>query len=161
MLVLAIWLGGCAAPVAAPTVPPATESGATRLTVTVSDGGCSLGPEGTSSLAAGPIELVSVNETDARAAVDLWRLTEGGTFDELAAHVDDERADAEAGGPGLGHPGFVTGQISSGIVEPGSTTTVDGTVQAGTHAIVCLRHFEAVTTDPFRPFATLGPLEAE
>lgn len=160
-LVLAIWLGGCAAPVAAPTLADATEAEAIELRVTVSDAGCSLEPAGTTSIAAGPIVLVTLNQTDAQAGVDLWRITEDGSFDQLAVHVDDERADAEAGGPGLGHPGFVTGQISSGIVEPGATTRIEATAQAGTHGIVCLRHFDAVAPDPFRPFTTIGPIEAE
>lgn len=109
-LVLAIWLGGCAAPVAAPTLADATEAEAIELRVTVSDAGCSLEPAGTTSIAAGPIVLVTLNQTDAQAGVDLWRITADGSF--------------------------------------------------GTHGI-CLRHFDAVGPDPFRPFTTIGPIEAE
>lgn len=160
VLVLAFWLGGCATTVVAPTMSLATEAATIQLRVTVSDGGCSLEPEGKSSVAAGPVVLVTANQTDARASADLWRMREGHSFEELAAHIDAERVDAEAGGPGLGHPFYVTGLISSGIVEPGSSTTVEGILRPGAHGIVCLRHFDAVTTDPFRPFTTIGPIDA-
>jgi hypothetical protein len=127
-------------------------------TVALADGACALDPQ-PGVVPGGRVELVAANRTEWPAAFDMWRIAEGHTFAELEAHIEAERERAEAGQPGLGHPGFVTGLISSGIVEAGSEEPMTGTVSSGTHAIVCMSHFEAVTDDPFRPFAVVGPIE--
>jgi hypothetical protein len=128
---------------------------------TVSADACSLEPAGPITVEAGDAELEVRNETEFQAAFDVWRIDDDRTFEDLVAHVDAERTAAEAGSPGLGHPGFLSGQISSGILEAGASKPVTGDVTPGTWAVVCLSHFDAVTDDPFRPSAVLGPLIVE
>lgn len=129
--------------------------------VTLTDDACSLEPGPPILIVAGKVTLLAANETEFRGAFDLWRIDDDRTFDDLVAHVDAEREAAVSGAPGLGHPGFVSHQISSGVLWPDSTAPMTGWVTAGTWAIVCLGHFDAVTDDPFRPFAALGPITVD
>lgn len=88
---------------------------------TVTDETCTLEPDAPITVEAAEMTLEARNETEFRAAFDLWRIGDDRTFEDLVAHVEAEREAAEGGAPGIGHPGFVSGQISSGILEAGAT----------------------------------------
>lgn len=122
---------------------------------------CTLEPDGPITVEAAEVTLEARNETEFQAAFDLWRIDDDGTYEDLVAHVEAEREAAEAGAPGLGHPGFLSGQLSSGILEAGATKLMTGRLTPGTWAVVCLSHFDAVTDDPFRPSAVLGPITTD
>lgn len=172
-LMLACFLGACAAsPAVAPTTTPTAPSTATRspatspdmpeaiATLTLSQNDCTLRPD-LAEMTAGAIRLLAVNETGAQAAFDMWRIGESGSFEELVAHVEEERRLADAGDAGLGHPSFASSLISSGILQAEESKVINGVTQPGTYGIVCLRHFELVTDDPFRPFTVVGPIEVD
>lgn len=144
--------GVTATPTAEATQAPPTQIG----TVRVSASECTL------DLVDGPINpglvtITAVNETDARAMFDMWRITEGSTYEQLARYIKKERRLAEAGDPGLGHPWFVADLIRVGL-GPGESGALVGTVISGTWGIVCIRKFER---SGIRPFALVGPVEVE
>jgi hypothetical protein len=168
---VAAFLAACtASPASAPaatppaTAPPTAPQSAANpssqepmATITIGQDECELDPSLTET-AAGAIQLRAVNETDALAAFDMWRIGESGSLDQLVAHIAEERRLAESGDPGLGHPSFASSLISSGILQAGESKLVSGVTQPGTYGIVCLRHFVLVTDDPFRPFTVVGPI---
>ena len=88
----------------------------------------------------------------------MWRIDDDRSYQDLVDHVAAEAEAASDGEPGLGHPGFVSDNLSSGIVEAGESAVIEGSVTPGTYAIVCLGHFEAVSDDPFRPMGVVGPI---
>ena len=99
-----------------------------------------------------------MNETDALAAFHMWRIADGYTYDQLAAHIVEERRLAEAGEPGLGHPFFV-GDLIEIVLQARESGTMVGTVRSGTYGIVCIRMFQQ--TGKPRPFGVIGPVEVQ
>lgn len=147
---------------ATPTPGASTPGAVVNLgIVTITADACTLEPDTPVSVEAGEVTVEARNETEFRAAFDLWRIDDDRTFEDLVAHVEAEREAASTGAPGIGHPGFVSGPISSGIVEAGAKKPMTGRITPGTWAVVCLSHFEAVTDDPFRPSAVLGPVSVD
>jgi hypothetical protein len=120
--------------------------------------GCTLEAEST-TVAATSVRATAVNQTEHPGAFDMWRINDDRTYQDLADHVAAEVEAASAGRPVLGHPGFVSNNLSSGIVAAGESAQIEGNVRPGTYAIVCLGHFDAVADDPFRPRAVVGPIE--
>jgi hypothetical protein len=89
----------------------------------------------------------------------MWRILDGHTYEELAAHVSQERALAEAGKPGLGHPDFLADLIEVVVATPGQSASATGTLQTATYGFVCARQSESAG-EP-RPFTTIGPIEVK
>ena len=110
------------------------------------------------SISPGLVSLTAVNETDALAGFDMWRIADGSTYAQLAAHIKKESRLAKAGMPGLGHPGYV-GDLIRVMLQAGESGIMVGTVHPGTYGIVCLRMFEQV--GDLRPAGVLGPVEVE
>jgi len=107
---------------------------------------------------AGPVVLTATNDTEDVAAFDLWRIVGGRTYEEFAQYIQAERELAEAGQPGLDHPGYVSNLITIEL-QAGETGTMKGTVVPGTYAVVCIRMFPQAG-EP-RPFSLIGPLIVE
>lgn len=127
-------------------------------TVTLAADECRLDSEST-TITATSVRVTTVNETEYPGAFDWWRINDDRTYQDLVDHVAAEVEAASAGRPVLGHPGFVSNNLSSGIVAAGESAQIAGRVTPGTYAIVCLGHFDAVADDPFRPRAVVGPIE--
>ncbi len=150
--------GGGARETTTPTTE-ATQAPPTQVgTVSVSASECTLDLVD-EPINPGLVAFTAVNQTDGRAMFDMWRITEGFTYEQLARHIDKERRLAEAGQPGLGHPSFVEdlSLIRVGL-GPGESGALVGTVFPGTWGVVCIRKFERAG---IRPFALVGPVEVE
>jgi hypothetical protein len=123
--------------------------------IVVSNAGCIVeGIDG--PLQAGPVALTIVNETDGVVVANMSRILDGGTYEQLAAHVQREVRRARAGKAGLGHPPYAAPSFDL-LVDPGESDTLSGEVTAGTYAIVCGRVFDEV--GELRPSAVVGPYE--
>lgn len=146
------------------TVPPATTGAPASSrpvdigSVTITDSGCRLAIA--EELAVGSLTITVRNETDAEAAAEVFMLKEGHLFDELVAHVEEEKRRADAGESFLGPPlaSATFASPGSGIVAGGENKSVEiDAGQDGIYVIYCFRHHENVA-EPFRVFALLGPL---
>lgn len=140
---------------ASPTSVTSGPSGAATITATECILELAPGP-----LASGTQELTFANESAEQAAFDLWRIDDGHTYADFEAAIAVEEQLTREGKPIAGPPAFVSERQSSGLLEPGETRTMRVTLRAGTHGIVCLRHFDHVPDDEVRVFALIGPVEA-
>lgn len=171
-IAVAILLAGCAGTGTAaqasrspaPTPDPSpTELGTLTLTESFDEMSAQLRRGCTLKAAGGPIRsgrigFAAVNETDAEAWLDLGRISDGHSYEELAQDIGKARQSAEAGGPVIHRPSYLSSQDLT-VLDAGESTTKFATVQSGTYAIVCLRMFETVAE--VRPFAVIGPLQVE
>jgi hypothetical protein len=124
------------------TQPTEVESDSTETTVavargegasaTLSEGGCAY--EGPARMTAGQLRVEMTNETSGQFDLDLWVLDEGHDYEELAAHIDDDRARNEAGEPSLVHPTFAT-LVAEASAEAGSSGTLTTDLAAGTYGM--------------------------
>jgi hypothetical protein len=166
--VVLVVMAGCASTGSEPSADPseeatgasttgATPGPSTEGTIIVSDSGCAV--EGIPSpLQAGSVALTIVNTTDGDVVGNMSRILEGGTFEQLTAHVRREIRRAEAGEPALGHPSYAPPSFDL-FVDPGDSEVLMGEVTAGTYAIVCGRVYDEV--GELRPSAVLGPYEVD
>jgi hypothetical protein len=139
--------------------PAAATVGSVEVgTVTLMWDGCGLDAPDT-TVTGTSVLVTAVNQTEYQGAFDMWRINNDRTYQDLVDHVAAEVEAASAGRPVLGHPGFVTNNLSSGIVAAGASARIEGRVTPGTYAIVCLGHYDTVADDPFRPRAVVGPIE--
>lgn len=101
-------------------------------------------------LTAGVVTLKFVNQTDAEARFDGWHIPQGHTFDELAAHIREERRHAEAGEPVLGPPSYLTSsdRVFDVAVDAGKSDLDSSDLGAGTYAIVCIKNYPSVGLRP-------------
>jgi hypothetical protein len=129
-----------------PTTQPAeVDSGSTETTVAVAPGedaavmlsedGCAY--EGPARMTAGQLRVEMSNETSGQFDLHLWVLDDGHDYDELAAHIDDDRARNEAGEPSLGHPTFAT-LVAEASAEAGSAGKLIADLTAGTYGMACI-----------------------
>lgn len=110
---------------------PSLAVGPTRVGgLTITSAGCSLEIEG--PVSAGSVEFVGKNETDVLAAFNIAVLDEGATFAAFEAHIRKEVRLAEAGKPGLGHPGFAV-PLFDVLLQPGESGTLSGTLDPGSY----------------------------
>jgi hypothetical protein len=95
------------------------------------------GYEGRGTTAEGLVvfELSSVGIAD----FDLWLLEEGHAFEELVAHIDEERRRAEAGEAPLGHPTFAS-LVAETSTDTTGTTTLTTRLDPGTYGMACIRN---------------------
>lgn len=126
-------------------------------TIVVSERRCKV--DGVASpVTAGPVALTIVNETDDFAMANMSKILEGGTYQDLAAHITEEIRLAEHGKPGLNHPDYAPPSFELSV-RGGGTSTLTGEVSEGTYAIVCGRTYEEV--DEVRPSDVSGPYRVE
>jgi hypothetical protein len=141
-----------------PTIPAPTLTVTPQPigTVTQTEVDCTLdGPH--STVAAGRVTVVLVNQTDGSVQFDMWRIGEGHSYAGLAGAVDKARQSAEAGGPEISHPSYLSA-LTRVLAPSGQSRTMNRSVQPGTYAIVCLRRFPEANME-MRPFALVGPIE--
>ena len=143
-------MGGCStgntkAAAAPPQIGPLTQSASE----------CTL-EAGEDPVSAGQVAITVVNKTDAEVSFDMWRIAEGHTYEEFAAHIDEERRLAEAGEQVLGPPSYAEDLIQI-KVQPGESEIFE-TLSPGTYAIVCFEEYDQVGG---RPSALVGPVEVE
>lgn len=108
----------------------------TTATVTLSESGCAY--QGPAEMPVGKVAISLVNETNGQFALDLWLMNEGHAYDELSAHIAEEQRRAEAGEPGLGHPGFAT-LTGEATAEAGTGGELAGSLAEGTYGLACIR----------------------
>jgi hypothetical protein len=121
--------------------------------VTLSDAGCEL--VAPSEVAAGPFELAMSSETSGRFDVDLWRLSDGHDYEELAEHIAEERRRSQSGEAPLGHPGFAT-LVAEASAEEDSSGELQAQLEPGTYGLACI-HFP--TDDRPGALWAAGPIE--
>lgn len=155
-----VFVGACGGDGTDPTGAQAETAPIHLGTLTQSDSECVLeaveGPIG-----AGPATIRIVNDTEEEAEFHLWRVSGGRTYEELEAHIEEERRVAEAGEPAIGAPSDIAGLVDRISVPVGESEQTVG-LMAGTHGIVCFRQHEALVEDEhggWRPDALVGPLE--
>ncbi len=117
----------------ATTASPSTS--ANRISVTLSDTDCTL--DGESELSAGPVEIKMHNATDGQFDLDIWRLDDGHSFDELAEHIDEEMRRISSGEPPLGHPPFAE-LVAESTAETGMDGELDAELMIGTYGFACI-----------------------
>jgi hypothetical protein len=117
------------------TDPSRTAPPVTVLTTILDDAGCRL--DGEVGVEPGPIEIsVSNQDPKDRASFQLLRIHENGTFEELAAHVDEEQERIDAGGDPIGIPAYAS-EVVGTLIVAGETDQLETTLPAGTYAMVC------------------------
>jgi hypothetical protein len=107
--------------------------------------------DGPETMAAGQVTFALVS-TDGEADFDLWKLDEGHTYEELAAHVAKEVKLAGQGRPPLGYPTFAE-LIVEATTDPDGGGTLTASVEAGEYGMACIRFGDDGA------FVTAGPFE--
>lgn len=100
--------------------------------------GCSY--DGPAALAAGEATFTLASHGGS-ADFDLWLLADGHTYEELAAHIDEERRRSERGQPPLGHPTFAT-LVAEASTDPAGEDTLTTALQPGEYGAACIRFEE-------------------
>lgn len=136
-----------------PEDKPTTE--ATQVgTVRLSDADCTLdavrGP-----IPAGLVSVAAVNRTDTHAALHMWRIDDGHTYQEFSAYIAKTRRRTAAGKAPPDPIAWIGERIDVDL-EAGGSGTIVGRVRAGTYGIVCIREFEKA--GELHAFATVGPV---
>ncbi len=107
-------------------------------------------------VSTGRVSVTAANETDGLAGFHMWRIADGHTYEEFAAHIQRERQLTLANKPFLG-PRYT--DLSSLIqieLQAGESGTMSGVARPGTYGIVCAKDF---TKSRFGVFALVGPVE--
>jgi len=153
LLVLGFTACGTAAGEPSPQ-PTATEEPGVLGTITRTGSECNL-DLAADPVRAGKVEITVVNDTDALTTVDMWRITEGHSFQEFAGHIAQERQLAENGELGQGAPAYVD-DLQQFVILGGEADTRVKTLAPGTYGVVCYREFPEVG---LRPYTLIGPIE--
>lgn len=103
--------------------------------VTLTTTGCEYA--GPSELAAGDLTFRLRNKTSGQFNLNVWLLDQDHGYDELAAHIDEERRRAAAGEPPLGHPTFAT-LVGEATAETDAVSDLATSVDPGTHGLACI-----------------------
>ena len=122
---------GTAGSPAATTSATATSIGPLVLT----DKGCTY--QGPAQVKPGSVALQMTNETKVKFNLDVWRLNDGHTYAELAAHIKEEQRRAATGEPELGHPSFA-GLFDQESLASGTETKTIRALTPGTYGFVCI-----------------------
>lgn len=140
-------------PPSSPTTAPAAEPVGT---VTSDGSTCSIDFTTIDPIEPGFVHFVVVNDTDARAMFDSWKLSEGYTFGafERAVRRDVRFAEAGKADRGAWPDGKVT-YLRSHVIPAHSSETIAVPMSAGKHAITCLKPYEG---QGLRPFGIAGPI---
>ena len=134
-LVLGVIVVACGTPVAAtPSGESTALSGPARGTVTLTEDGC--GYDGPAEAAAGPMVIAMVNATNGQFDLDLWRMDDGHSYDELVAHIAEEMRRQEAGEPPLGHPAFAE-LVGEATAEASAEAELQVALEPGAYGIAC------------------------
>lgn len=135
-LVLGVIVVACGTPVAATPSPESSAAlGLPRGTVTLTEDGCEY--DGPAEVASGPMVIAMVNATSGQFDLDLWRMDEGHTYDELTAHIAEEMRRQEAGEPPLGHPTFAE-LVGEATVEESAEGEPQMVLEPGTYGMACI-----------------------
>lgn len=159
--ILAVVLAACGTPGSSTTAPPSGSPPATasssaaplQLSVTLDDTACAL--EGDSELPAGPVAIHMDNATDGQFDLDLWRLQDGHSYDELVAHIDEEMRRITSGEPPLGHPDFAD-LVDESTAAAGMDGELRSDLLPGLYGFACI-YFQS--TDVLGAIRPAGPLE--
>lgn len=150
----------------ASTLPPvattsSTSSGPSQvIDVTVTKSECTLNPT-PGPINPGDITLIAHNETEAEAGVHLWgQLGAGHTFEDFAAHIEEEIRLTDIGEDFIGPPGWfgnlIPGDPEEATMPAGETRTFTGIATAGTYGVVCARTLDDLG---MRVVGYAGPIE--
>lgn len=134
-LVIGVIVAACATPSGSTPSPSIASSGPLHATVTLTDDGCEY--DGPAEVAAGPMVIDLVNATSGQFDLDLWRLNDGHTYDELVAHVAEEMRRQEAGEPPLGHPTFAE-LVGEATAEESAEGELQMALESGTYGMACI-----------------------
>ncbi len=156
-IVALVLLAGCGG-----DTPSVTTQASPRVVavITQTQADCTLSAA-SDRIRSGLVAFTLVNDTGVAAAFDIWMIPEGHTYEEVVAHIQEERRLAESGRPGLGHPSFFadTDLAIHALIDQKKSTTASAVLKPGTYAVVCLRTFEQV--GEIRPLAVVGPVVVE
>jgi hypothetical protein len=84
----------------------------------------------------------------------MTKILDGGTYEDLEAHIAKEVRLARTGKPGLGHPPYAPPSFNL-FLGGGETGVLTGDISPGTYAIGCGRWYDEV--GEVRPSAVAGP----
>lgn len=169
LVVVALAAGGCNVPSTASPAATAVASVRVAQSAEPSQSGASIGTatltsltdckfEPAAALTPGEWSLTATSNLPEPHAgtVELFRVEPGHTFDEFAAHIDEEVRRAGAGAPALGPPDWTT-HLFGVEVQAGETGSANGSLGTGIHAIICTVVVD--TPGDFRPVEIIGPIE--
>jgi hypothetical protein len=88
--------------------------------------------EGPTTLKAGPVTLLFFNESEGPAAVNLDRLAEDKTIQDLIDFIGEEPSEKS-------HPYWARPLGTWGNVDPGESHTWEGVLEPVNHTLVCAR----------------------
>lgn len=135
VLGLALAVAACSgATTPIPASAPSPSSSPATSAVAIDPGGCS--GSGPTSFAAGQVRINATNGTVDLANFELLAIGPGGSFEELAAHVEAERDRLDAGQDLLGAPAWIT-ELTRAEVAPSGSGLLSASAGAGTLAVVC------------------------
>lgn len=139
-----------------PSSPPVAPGAEPAVTVTSDGSSCSIRGATTDPIGSGFVSIEVVNDTDARAMFDSWRLADGYSFEAFRRAVARDVSFAEAGSDGGAWPGDdeVT-YLGSDVVGPHRSETIVVPMSSGTNAITCLKRFEGLG---LRAYGIAGPI---
>ncbi|MGH2629447.1 MAG: hypothetical protein ACRDHI_02660 [Actinomycetota bacterium] len=125
-------------------------------TVKISEAGCTGVLPG--HVEAGQLSVAAINETDGLAGFHMWRIADGHTYEQFAAHIRKERGRTLANQPSLGPRHTDMSSLIPIELEAGESGTMTGIAQPGTYGIVCARDFKE---SRFGVSDLVGPIEVE
>jgi hypothetical protein len=96
-----------------------------------------------------------MNKTSGYVGVEMGRIAESNTYQDLVAHIDREKQLASEAKPGLGRPSYITDLITAQTALPNGS--LDGEARSGTYAIVCI----GPTPGGPRPIGLVGPIQVQ
>ena len=141
LLILALPITGCTSSQPMPTntsPPPTPEPTSTSISPTppliqLTFDGESCTYEGPTSLKAGPVTLLFLNESEGFAAVDLLKHNGDQTIQDMIDYFGEEPSTKH-------HPSWSTEFLDVwGYIEAGKSRTWRGGLESGIHTIVCVK----------------------
>jgi hypothetical protein len=105
-----------------------------RVRVILRADGCAY--DGPAVVASGLLAVELVNQVDGPFDLDLWRLDDGHSYAELAAHIEEEQRRGQAGEPPVGHPTFA--DLVAEETAAGTTGSLETNLSAGTYGFACI-----------------------
>jgi hypothetical protein len=127
--------------------------------VTQTSSDCSVS-QSSDKITAGAVAFTFVNASGNKAGLDVWRMPQPSSFDELVAAAKEDRRRAESGQPPQGdHLALGTAPAIRAEWDIAASRTVSGRLEAGSYALVCIATYAQVS-EP-RLLAVLGPIQVE
>ena len=140
-----------------PSPSPTPHASPTQPTITFSESACTVtGPALSTNLGS----ITFISERPQYVAIDIWRIGQGKTYDELVAELAVDQARIEQGLALRGAPAYLT-MATGEILEIPATESRLTTLTPGTYAITCIAFADDQAFADNRPLSmyVVGPIE--